>query len=49
MKELSKLPSNLLGQFFNENHLFFEAFEIATRTNGSSILIFFQKIGIIEN
>ncbi len=47
IKELSKLPSNLLGQFFN--HLFFEAFEIATRTNGSSILIFFQKIGIIEN
>jgi hypothetical protein len=29
--------------------LFFEAFEIVTRTNDSLILTFFQKIGIIEN
>jgi hypothetical protein len=32
-----------LGQFFHENHLFFDVFEIITITNGFSILIFFPK------
>jgi hypothetical protein len=40
---------SFLGQFFHENHLFFYVFEIVTRTNGFSILSFFQNIGIIEN
>jgi hypothetical protein len=34
---------SFLGQFFHENHLFFDAFEIVTRTNGFFILIFFPK------
>jgi hypothetical protein len=38
-----------LGQFFHENHLFFDAFEIVIKTNGFSIQIFFQNIGIVEN
>jgi hypothetical protein len=38
-----------LGQLFHKNNLFFEAFEVVTISNGSSILIFFQKIEIIEN
>jgi hypothetical protein len=48
VKELSKVPSVFFGQFFHENHLFFEAFEIVTRTYGYSILIFSQKITIME-
>jgi hypothetical protein len=41
--------TSFLGQFFHENHLFFDAFEIVIKTNGFSILIFFQNIEIIEN
>jgi hypothetical protein len=37
------------GQNFHENHLFFEAFEIVTRTNGFSILIFFHKTRTYES
>ncbi len=34
---------------FHKNHLFFDDFEIVTRTNGFSILIFFQNTEIIKN
>jgi len=49
VKKNSKVPSIFLGQFFHENHLFFEVFEIVIRNNGSLILIFSQKTGIIKN
>ncbi len=49
VKKISKVPSVFLGQFFHENHLFFEVFEIVIRSNGSLILIFSQKNGIVEN
>jgi hypothetical protein len=32
-----------LRKFFHENHLFFESFEIITKTNGYLFLIIFQK------
>jgi hypothetical protein len=44
VKEFSKVPSIFLGQFFHENHLFFEVFEIVIRSNGSLILIFPKKV-----
>jgi hypothetical protein len=44
MKKLSKVLSNFLGQFFHENRLFIEAFEIIIKIDGSLIMIFFQKL-----
>jgi hypothetical protein len=35
---------SFFGQFFHDNCLFFEAFEIVTRTNVFLILIFFKKL-----
>jgi hypothetical protein len=40
IKELSKVLSKKFGQFFHENCLFFEAFEIVIKTNAYLILIF---------
>jgi len=44
IKELSKVPLDFLHKFFHENHLFFETFEIVTKTNGYLILIFSKKL-----
>jgi hypothetical protein len=35
---------SFFGQIFHENYLFFEAFEIVTKTNVFLILIFFKKL-----
>jgi hypothetical protein len=43
VKELSTVSSIFLGQFFHENHLFVEAFEIVIKINGYFIFPFFKK------
>jgi hypothetical protein len=43
IKELSKVPSVFVGEFFHENRLFVEAFEIVIKINGYLILLFFFK------